>query len=135
MKNAVLLLLLSVFGAPATPERSTEPAASVETMPPGTGGDIAAVEEVLGAWRGHWELHDAPSIPLEVVFSHGHRARTVFAYVTLVEPSGERTLRRLARLTEAGLELDVPGRGEVVLRAEGGARLVAPGLTLVRLRR
>ncbi|MBI2203542.1 MAG: hypothetical protein HYU41_06810 [Candidatus Rokubacteria bacterium] len=135
MKNALLLFLLGLAGIPSGQEPAALPAAAVETVVATPAGTISAVEELLGAWRGQWETAPGANTPVEVVFTQGHRASTVFAYVTLVESSGERTVRRLARLTEGALELAVPGRGDLVLRSDGDARLVAPGVTLVRLRR
>lgn len=135
MKNALLLFLLGLAGIPSGQEPAALPAAAVETVVATPAGTISAVEELLGAWRGRWETASGANTPVEVVFTQGHRASTVFAYVTLVESSGERTVRRLARLTEGALELAVPGRGDLVLRSDGDARLVAPGVTLVRLRR
>lgn len=135
MKNALLLFLLSLAGIPTGQEPAALPATAVETTAAPSAGTISAVEELLGAWRGQWESASGSSTPVEVVFTQGHRASTVFAYVTLVEPSGERTVRRLARLHEGALELGVPGRGDVLLRSDGDARLVAPGVTLIRLRR
>ena len=134
MKNALLLFLLSLAGIPSGQEPAALPAAAIETAVAAPAGTITAGEELLGAWRGQGETSGA-TIPVEVVFTQGHRASTVFAYVTLAEPTGERTVRRLARLNEGALELGVPGRGDVVLRTDGDARLVAPGVTLVRLRR
>ena len=134
MKNALLLFLLSFAGVPHPPDAAVvEPAASVRGDATTHGIAIVAVEDVLGAWRGRWQTAEGTPTPVDVTFQPGIRPRTVFAYVTLAEPAGERTLRRPGRLTEDGLELTVPGRGAVVLRVEG-PRLVAPGLTLSRLR-
>jgi len=135
MKNALLVFLLSLAGIPSGQEPAALPAAAVEPAVAAPAGTITAVEELLGAWRGQWESTSGATTPVEVVFTQGHRASTVFAYVTLVEPTGERTVRRLARLHEGALQLGVPGRGDVVLRTDADARLVAPGVTLVRLRR
>jgi hypothetical protein len=91
---------------------------------------------VIGAWRGEWRSDVAAApLPVDIVFAPGIRPRTVFAYVTFVGPGGERTIRRPARLTDVGLELAVPGHWDVVLRADGDTRLIAPGLILSRLRR
>ena len=135
MKNALLLFILSIVGSPAPPTIATpvEPSASIRTEPV-TGG-IVDVEELLGAWRGQWHTAEGAAVPVDVVFTNGIRPRTVFAYVTFAEAKGERTVRRPARLTGDGLVLTVPGRADVVLRADGDLRLVAPGLTLSRLRR
>jgi hypothetical protein len=135
MKNALLLFILSLVGSPdpQTVAAPVESSASIPTEP--ARGGILDVEEVLGAWRGQWDSAEGAAVPVDVVFTHGIRPRTVFAYVTFAEPNGERTLRRPAQLTDGGLVLTVPGRADVVLRADGDLRLVAPGLTLSRLRR
>jgi hypothetical protein len=138
MRNALLLFLLTLSGTPggpATPPASIEPASHVEASASIPSGAIVGVEEVIGAWRGRWSALEGPAVPVEVVFTQGIRPRTAFAYVTFIEGKGERTVRRPAQLTDAGIVFAVPGRGEVVLRAEGGSRLVGPGLTLSRLRR
>ena len=136
MKNALLLFLLSLVGSPdSPPANAADPAASIRTAVEAP-GSIAIVEEVLGAWRGEWRGDDgAAAVPVDIVFTPGIRPRTVFAYVTFVDRNGERTVRRPARLTDEGLELVVPGRWDLVLRADGDTRLIAPGLTLSRLRR
>lgn len=134
MKNALLLFLLSFAGVPQPPDPAViEPAASIRTEVDATAPGIGAVEEILGAWRGRWQTPEGAATPVDVVFTPGIRPRTVFAYVTLVEGAAERTLRRPGRLTDDGLEFTVPGRGVVLLRAKG-VLLVAPGLTLNRLR-
>lgn len=135
MKNALLLFLLSLAGIPSGQEPAALPVAASEAAVATPAGTITAIEELLGAWRGQWQSASGAATPVEVVFTQGHRASTVFAYVTLAEPAGERTVRRLARLNDGALELGVPGRGDVVLRTDDQARLVAPGVTLVRLRR
>ena len=136
MKNALLLFLLSLVGSPESQlAPAVEPAASVRTVAD-TPSSIAVVEEVLGAWRGEWRSDEhAAVVPVDIVFAPGIRPRTVFAYVTFLDRTGERTIRRPARLTDEGLELTVPGRWDLVLRADGDTRLIAPGLTLNRLRR
>lgn len=135
MKNALLLFILSLVGSPDVQTTATgvDPSASVRMESPGRG--ITGVEEVLGAWRGEWQSAEGAAVPVDVVFAQGIRPRTVFAYVTFVERNGERTIRRPAQLTDDGLALAIPGRGDVVLRPDGDTRLVAPGLTLSRLRR
>ena len=134
MKNALLLFFLSFTGVPQPPDPAVlEPAVSIRTDANAPVAPIAAIEEILGAWRGRWQTPEGEATPVDVTFQPGIRPRTVFAYVTLAEPAGERTVRRPGQLTEDGLELTVPGRGAVVLRVEGPL-LVAPGLTLSRLR-
>jgi hypothetical protein len=135
MKNAALLFILSLVGSPdaQTTASPVEPSASIRTEASASG--IGAVEELLGAWRGEWQGAEGVTVPVDVVFTQGIRPRTVFAYVTFVDRKGERTVRRPALLTADGLALAVPGRAHVILRADGDARLIAPGLTLSRLRR
>ena len=135
MKNALLLFILSIVGSPdpQAAQAVVDPSASIRTN--ATAGRIVDVEELLGAWRGQWHSIEGPAVPVDVVFTNGIRPRTVFAYVTFVESKGERTVRRPAQLTDDGLALTVPGRANVVLRADGDMRLVAPGVTLSRLRR
>lgn len=135
MKNALLLFILSLVGSPdgQATAPAVEPSASIRTEGPGSG--ITGVEDVLGAWRGEWQGAEGATVPVDVVFTQGIRPRTVFAYVTFVDRTGERTVRRPAMLTDDGLALTVPGRVDVILRADGDTRLIAPGLTLSRLRR
>ena len=135
MKNALLLFLLSLAGNPESQSApALEPAASIRTV--AEPSSIGLVEEVLGAWRGEWRSDGAAAPqPVDIVFAPGIRPRTVFAYVTFLGPDGERTIRRPARLTDVGLELAVPGHWDLVLRADGDTRLIAPGLSLSRLRR
>src|SRR5687768_3933982 len=132
MKNVLLLFLLSLAGNPESHSASAvEPAASIRTAAEAPTSSIGVVEEVLGAWRGEWRRDDADApLPVDIVFAPGIRPRTVFAYVTFLGPNGERTIRRPARLTDVGLELAVPGRWDLVLRADGDTRLIAPGLVL-----
>ena len=136
MKNLLLLFLLGLAGTPESQSAAAvEPAASIRTVADAPNG-IGLVEEVIGAWRGEWRSDGAAApLPVDIVFAPGIRPRTVFAYVTFLGPDGERTIRRPARLTDVGLELAVPGHWDLVLRADGDTRLIAPGLILSRLRR
>jgi hypothetical protein len=133
MRNALLLLLMTLTGGPVGHDAEVESTA-IEASASIPSGAILSVEEILGAWRGQLKTDAGASVPVEIIFRQGIRPRTAFAYVTLVERAGERTIRRPARLTDGGLEFELPGRAGFVLHAEGDGKLVAPGLTLNRLR-
>lgn len=139
MRNALLLLLLTLTGQGQQPD-ATPPAASVRNATP-----ELLPEMLVGAWQGQWVPREGgPGGPAEIVFSRGHRPGTVVMHVTLAGRAAPGTIRRQGRLDDGIVRVGLADGGLLALRLATADRLTGSwtlvagperALELSRLRR